>query len=188
MLVTFLVFLLLCCHCVCLAVLKNVFVQVRGCNKMLFLANPLFSKVSKVGVFWFACFAFFKCVSRKTLFILWFPRMFRKQVLLKRPWLKIRFWAKVKVRFCTNLGSKRKSILGQDLTFILLIFRDRKKTFYSLCLAKRTTSIKLAQNLTFKMAKLVQNLTSQHLPSDTKLLQTKNYSGLNNLGNYDIHT
>ena len=44
-----------------------VFVQVKGYNKTVFFNNPLFSKVSKVSVFVFACFAFFMYVSESSI-------------------------------------------------------------------------------------------------------------------------
>ena len=40
-------------------------------------------------------------------------------ILIKGPFLKVRFWTEVKVRFWTNTGSK-KSHLGPEPNFILL--------------------------------------------------------------------
>ena len=104
------------------------FVQVEGCNETVFL-NPLFSKVSKLSVSVFACFAFYQVyLSENTNLIVVSEKCETTIFDKKRPFLKVGLWTKVKVSFGSMLGPKRKVILVRNQTLILLTLGGQNKT------------------------------------------------------------
>ena len=95
--------------------------------------------------------SFFQVLSPSNTINSGFREIWNSQFWQKGPFLKVRFWIKVKVGFWTNLGSKMRPAWSRTL--------KGNKTVPPCVWLKKQLKTKLVQNLTLKRKKLVQTLT-----------------------------